>query len=310
VLFRSRALRFEPAWVLLSGATAVLGWSAIVAVAVLGAPSPPITWDYVTALRSTQVHWPSEGDRLLALALLTGTLALALSRARRLLERSVAQQHAVADLSLFFDAAVARRITAAQTELRPGHGELRDATVLFLDLRGFTEASARLDPDALIGLLGEYQALAVGIVQGHGGSIDKYLGDGILASFGAVTPRATHAADALRAVDEIFRAVDAWRARRAAGGLPAPDVGAALATGRVLFGIVGDGQRLEYTVIGDAVNLAAKLEKHNKREGTRALAPAQAHALARAQGYPEDKPLRPLRTVAGVAAPLDLVVLA
>jgi adenylate cyclase len=162
----------------------------------------------------------------------------------------------------------------------------------------------------VIALLGEYQRLVVPIVRHHGGSIDKYLGDGILASFGAVALDAACAAQALRAVDEIVQAVDAWRAQRRAAGLAAPDVGAGLATGEVVFGIVGDGQRLEYTVIGDAVNLAAKLEKHNKAQGTRALATREAYELARAQGYAVGKAVCPAAVVGGVAGSVDLVVLA
>ncbi len=309
VLIGLRALRFEPVWVVVSGLTAALGWTTLVALAVLTAPTSPITWDLVTALRSTQIHLGGEFDRVLAVLVLTAMLALALTRARRLLESAVAQQRAVADLSLFFDDQVARRITGSEADVMAGQGEQRDAAVLFLDLRGFTAASMQLTPTALIALLGEYQQLAVPIVRRHGGSIDKFLGDGILASFGAVAPDPAYAANALRAVDAIMAAVDGWRARRLAAGQSAPDVGAGLATGPVVFGIVGDGQRLEYTVIGDAVNLAAKLEKHNKAEQTRALTNRQSYELARAQGYGGDKPTLPARQVAGVGAPVDLVVL-
>jgi adenylate cyclase len=310
VLVGLRALRFEPLWVAVSGATALLGWLALLGAALWRAPSNPLTWDYVTSLRSLQIHLGGELDRLLALAVFTATLALALARARALLGRSLAQQRAAADLSLFFDDAVARRITGSEVELMAGQGEQREAAILFLDLRGFTPAAAQLGPQGVIALLGEYQRLVVPIVRRHGGSIDKYLGDGVLASFGAVQPDAAYAAQALRAVDDIVAAVDGWRERRRQAGLAAPDVGAGLATGEVVSGIVGDGLRLEYTVIGDAVNLAAKLEKHNKAHGTRALATRQAYELARAQGYARAKPLCPGAAVAGVAGPADLVVLA
>jgi adenylate cyclase len=309
VLIALRALRFEPVWVAVSGLTAAIGWTLLVLFAVQRAPENPITWDYVTSLRSIQIHVGGELDKVLAVLVVTGVLALAIARARHLLERAVARHRAAADLSRFFDDTVARRITASEADVMAGQGEQRDAAILFLDMRGFTEASMRLAPGELIALLGEYQRLAVPIVKRHGGSIDKFLGDGILASFGAVAPDPAHAANALRAVDEIVVAVDAWRTRRRHAGLVAPDVGGGLATGPVVFGIIGDTTRLEYTVIGDAVNLAAKLEKHNKVEKTRAITTRVAYELAVLQGYAGSKSLREKRAVGGVSGSLDLAVL-
>src|SRR5574338_199677 len=280
VLIGLRALRFEPLWVILSGLTAAVGWAAMLAYAVLAAPTNPVTWDYVTSLRSTQIHFGGEFDKLMAIVVVTLVLALALARARRLLAQAVSGQQAAADLSLFFD------------------------------MRGFTQAAATLTPTELIALLGEYQALVVPIVKTHGGSIDKFMGDGILASFGAVAPDPRYAANALEAVDAVMAAADDWRERRTADGLAAPDVGAGLATGEVVFGIIGVDKRLEYTVIGDAVNLAAKLEKHNKAESTRGLTTAATYALAASQGYGGRKEILAWRAVGGVAERLDLAVIA
>jgi adenylate cyclase len=160
-------------------------------------------------------------------------------------------------------------------------------------------------------LLSEYQSRVVAAVTGHGGSIDKFMGDGILASFGATRPSASFAADALRALDALLASTAAWVEERCARGAPAPQVGAAVATGPVMFGTIGDASRLEYTVIGEPVNLAAKLEKHTKAEGVRALCPARTYELARDQGYLADRPHRAAvrRAVAGVEEQLDLVLL-
>src|SRR5574338_86022 len=261
VLIGLRALRFEPLWVILSGLTAAVGWAAMLAYAVLAAPTNPVTWDYVTSLRSTQIHFGGEFDKLMAIVVVTLVLALALARARRLLAQAVSGQQAAADLSLFFDDSVARRITQSEAEVMAGQGELRDAAIVFFDMRGFTQAAATLTPTELIALLGEYQALVVPIVKTHGGIIDKFMGDG-------------------------------------------------LATGEVVFGIIGVDKRLEYTVIGDAVNLAAKLEKHNKAEATRGLTTAATYALAASQGYGGRKEILAWRAVGGVAERLDLAVIA
>jgi adenylate cyclase len=133
-----------------------------------------------------------------------------------------------------------------------------------------------------------------------------------MATFSASPTRETHAADALACVAEILDAAESWSARRAAQGLPVRAVNAAVASGRVLFGAVGEKDRLEYTVIGDAVNLAAKLEKHNSVLGSRAVTTAVTFAEAQRQGYrPAREPRHvPQARVEGVSQPVDLAVLA
>ncbi|MHB9835550.1 adenylate/guanylate cyclase domain-containing protein [Paraburkholderia terrae] len=308
ILIALRTLRFEPVWVVLSGLTAAAGWLVLLAYALTHGQGNPVTWDYVTSLRSTQIHLGGEFDKLLAILLTTAVLALALTRARSFVVKSVSGQQAVVDLSMFFDDPVADRITRSEFTDVHGQAEVRDATIVFFDMRGFTEASRSLSVADVIVLLREYQRLIVPVIRKHGGSIDKFLGDGILASFGAVAPDVKHAANALRAVDAALHAVDGWRAARLQCGRRTPDVGAGIASGPVLFGIVGDGKRLEYTVIGDAVNLAAKLEKHNKVERTRATAPHATYAHAVSQGYAVSRPTRSARSVVGVTGEVDLVV--
>jgi adenylate cyclase len=126
----------------------------------------------------------------------------------------------------------------------------------------------------------------------------------------AVSP--TAAADAMRAADAVIEAADQWTAERRAKGLAPTSIGLAVSAGEVVFGAVGDGERLEFTVIGDAVNFTAKLEKHNKDEKTRALTDGRTYALAESQGYISHRPRerRRARQIAGVAESVDIVVLA
>lgn len=313
ILIALRSLRFEARYVLVTGAAAAVGWLFLLAYALWADPGEAmITRDYRVYMTSYSVLLGAELDKVISIGIVTSILAVALQRARRLLVSGIADGVALGDLSRFFSPEVAERIRGSRCGVFSGIGERRHAAVLTVDLRGFTKLSRELEPDQLIGLLGEYQSLVVPIVQNHGGSIDKYLGDGILASFGATKPSSTAAADACRAVDDLLAGVEAWRADRLARNLPAPSVGAAMVAGEVVFGVVGHDSRLEYTVIGDVVNLAAKLEKHNKEEGAMALTTFETFTLAQGQGYiaGEGQELRRARRVDGVAEPLDLMVLA
>jgi adenylate cyclase len=307
-----RALRFEARFVIFAGVAAAIGWVILALYALDGRGGPPnVTTDFIEHLTSNAFLIQAEADKVLAILLTTAILAVAIARARNLLVRSVSEGAAARDLARFFDPGVADRIRSAAMAVRAGEGELRDVAILSVDLRGFTRLSVEMAPDAVMKLLQDYQGRVCPAITRNGGSIDKFLGDGILASFGAVAASATGAADALRAADAVAAAAADWAAERRAAGLPPLSVGLAVSSGRVVFGAVGDGDRLEFTVIGDAVNLAAKLEKHNKDEKCRGLTDARTWQLARQQGYvsPVEREVRPRRAVAGVVEPVDLVVL-
>ena len=302
-----RALRFEARYVLLAGGVAALGWLAMVGYAVSDGSS--VTRNYVQDLTSNSVLLGAEFDKVVSILVVTGILAVALTRARGLLERAVAEGVAAQDLSRFFAPEVARRIRLSEQAIQAGEGQVRDAAVLFLDIRGFTSIAASMPPSAVMRLLAEYQARLVPLIRAQGGSIDKFLGDGILASFGAATPSATYAADGLRALQAAIGAVAAWNDERAHAGKTSVVVNGAVACGRILFGALGDATQLEYTVIGDTVNLAAKLEKHNKAAGAAALTTAECYDLACRQGFQGGgRPLNGER-VAGLDTPVDLVAL-
>jgi adenylate cyclase len=308
-----RALRFEVRFVLFTGFMAIMGWIALVLYVLSGkgGPEDVRTDDFVEYMTSNLLLLHAETDKIIAILLTTVVLALAIARARHLLERAVTEGAAARDLSRFFDPGVADRIRSAHISIRAGEGELRDTTILAVDLRGFTQLSTELAPADVMKVLQDYQARICPLIVGNGGSIDKFLGDGILASFGAVTPSATSAADALGAADAVIEAADLWAEERRAAGLAPLAIGLALAAGRVVFGAVGDGERLEFTVIGDAVNFTAKLEKHNKEEQTRALTDSKTYALAERQGYtpPTVRERRLGRRVGGVPELVDIVVL-
>ena len=271
-------------YVLFAGAVAAIGWTTMVAYAV-ATEGADITRNYVQYLTSNSILLGAEFDKIVSILMVTAVLAVSIGRGRGLLERAVAEGAAARDLSRFLAPEVAQQIRISEHHIQPGHGEIREAAVLFLDIRGFTPRAAALPPTEVMRLLANYQSRAAAAVRRHGGSIDKFLGDGILVTFGAAEPSGTYAADALSAADAVVAAIDAWNAERIEAGLPVVVVNGAVTCGPVLFGAVGDDSRLEYTVIGDPVNLAAKLEKHNKTLGTVALTTESCHRLAREQGY-------------------------
>lgn len=326
ILIALRTLRFEPIMVILTGVTAAIGWVIAVIYAVAheqtctsmelmealaGADSCGFTHMFSEYTTSYHILLGAELDKIVSIIMVTIILAIALVRARKLLIRAATEHQAAAELSRFFAPEIAGRIRETDAEIEPGDAELRESAIMMTDLRGFTPLTEERSPKEVMKLLSDYQSLVVAAISGEGGSVDKFMGDGILASFGAASPSDTPAAQALRAADRILEATQDWRRKRRAAGLPAPAVGLALTTGKVMFGAIGDASRLEYTVIGDPVNLSAKLEKHTKAENVRALCPISTYVEAKHQGYrpAAKREERLARKVEGVKTEIDLVVL-
>jgi len=308
-----RALRFEVRYVVLAGIAAALGWLALIAYVMFADPHDTmITRDYVQYLTSNSILIGAEVDKIITILAVTTILAFAIHGARRMMTQAVTGSHAQENLSRFFAPEIARHISREGHAISAGEGEAREAAILNLDVRGFTKLASSASPQEVMSVLADYQRRMVPIIQRHGGAIDKFLGDGIMATFGATQPLENYAARAMEALEECMAAAATWSAAQAAAGRPPLTINGALASGRIIAGAVGDETRLEYTVIGDAVNLSAKLEKHNKVEGCRALALKETYDAACAQGYTPRAPHRALSgvSVGGVAAPVDLVAVA
>ena len=306
-----RALRFETRFVVAAGVVGALGWLAMVMYVVTVNPEDPmITRNYVTYMTSNSILLGAEFDKIISILIVTGILALALKRAHNLLVRAVTEQTAASELSRFFDESVATQIRGSDRLISAGEGVNRDAAILNVDVRGFTTMATNMDAGEVMSLLTEYQSRVVPIIQNHGGTIDKFMGDGIMATFGATAESDTASADALRAMDEIMTEVDGWAELDGENRLHGLKVNAAVATGSVAFGAVGDDKRLEYTVIGDAVNLSAKLEKHNKELGCRAVTTGSTFDAAVEEGYePAETAERSDSAVHGTDGTQQLVIL-
>ncbi len=154
------------------------------------------------------------------------------------------------------------------------HGNSHVATVLFSDIRRFTTLAEAMTPQDTVTMLNEYFTSMVEVVFAHGGMLDKYIGDAIMAVFGTALADTSDADNALMVATEMIRELVVFNERRQLAGLEAIEIGIGVATGEVLAGSLGSRRRLEYTVIGDNVNLAARLEGANKHYGTTILVAA------------------------------------
>ena len=306
VFITIRALRVDPRFVITQGVLAALGWAAIVALTVAEEGSGAITRSFVSYLTDNRVLIGAELDKILTLITVTFVLALALARSRRTLVQAVREGVASREMRRYFGAGVADAITMRDTAAMAGEAEGRDAAILMLDLRGFSRFAEANSPQDVVAALTAYHSLVVPIVEHHGGIVDKFLGDGVMATFGAVRPSPTAAADALNALCAIVAATPDWRTACAGRGLPTLPINGSAAAGRVVAATLGSEMRLEFTVIGAPANLAAKLEKHNKVVSTVALTTEATYALACAQGFDRDLPRLGPSVVAGVDEPLHL----
>jgi adenylate cyclase len=187
--------------------------------------------------------------------------ALTEERQKRMLRRA---------FQYYLHPTVVEQVSQHPELLRLG-GEAKDLTVMFSDIRGFSGIAEQLRPEALVQLLNEYLTAMTQLILDDQGLVDKYIGDAIMAVYGAPLSMPDHAYRACHTAVHMMTTLQGLQERWGAQGLPRIDIGIGINTGEMVVGNMGSALRFNYTVMGDAVNLASRLEGANKTYGTRII---------------------------------------
>lgn len=215
---------------------------------------------------------PPNAIRLLMVLAVGFVLVLAAVQGRRLLERAVRETATRMSLTRYLPRELAPILSDdGFQDLRSGRRIL--AGLLFVDIRGSTALGASMDPAALARFITAFRRRVGRAASEHGGVVDKFIGDGALVVFGVPNPDPTDAARALACARTLVSVVDRWNEKR--GFDPPVAVGIGVHFGEVFCGVVGEESRLEFTVLGDPVNIAARLEQATKALGEPILASAE-----------------------------------
>ncbi len=214
-------------------------------------------------------------DDLELISAVAAQTAIAVENARAH-ERLAREEVARANYSRFLPEYVVKQMLENPESFKLG-GVSQTITILFADIRGFTRISEHAPPEKIVSLLNRYFSAMTDIIFAHGGTLDKYLGDGLMALFGAPTATPDDASNALNAAVAMQRRLLGINRELREEGLPEIGVGMGLHTGEVIVGYIGSDRRSEYTAIGDTVNTSSRLES-NARGGEILISDATAQA--------------------------------
>ena len=268
VVMGSTILSYSPRLVIWNGIVTIAAWSAGVW-AIIALPETVTFMDFESPrpAEETRRIFLDENfvfvmgwvQQIVIYAIFTGIMALVVWRARRLVETQASTERERANLSRYFSPNLVDELAASDTPL--GAVRQQNVAVLFADIVGFTGMSEQRSPEQVIDLLRGFHGRMVEVVFAHGGTLDKYIGDAVMATFGTPQTGPHDATDALACAGAMADALAAWNLERVAAGDVPVEAGIGLQYGPAVLGDIGGAHRLEFAVIGDTVNVASRLER-------------------------------------------------
>ncbi|MEO0980772.1 MAG: adenylate/guanylate cyclase domain-containing protein [Pseudomonadota bacterium] len=294
----SMALSYKPALVIWTGLTAAGTWTiGYLWVATRPDAIPFTSGDVLDegmgaqaalakVLDPNAVGLARLSNQVVFLVLISVILTIVVVRSRALVRRQVAAEAQRAMLSRYFSPNIVREF--AEGRWQPDEPGNRPVAVLFADMVDFTSISEQLPPQDLIALLRAFHGRLAKVAFEQDGTIDKFIGDAVMVNFGTPRTRSDDAARALTCAAGMADAIRAWNAERQQAGEPPVGVGIGVHYGHAVVGNIGDAHKLEYTVLGDTVNVASRLEQLTRQTGTDVVVSNELIDAVRASGVDPD----------------------
>ncbi len=269
-IIASAVFYYRPVMLIWSGVCVAASWTLGTLWIAAQPDSRLFRWQEYRALSSQQqeiayflapdrVDLNGLGTQIIVFLLVAGCLALLVSRFQGLLIGHAEAERKRSNLTRYFSPNIVEELADADEPL--GEARSQNAAVLFADVIGFTRLAEMQSPEKVFELLRELLSLMAHQVFLHNGTLDKYLGDGVMATFGTPRNNGHEARDSLACARAILSDVAAWNHKREAEGQPPLEIGIGIHYGPVVLGNVGDESRLEFAVLGDTVNVASRFER-------------------------------------------------
>ena len=269
VFLAGAAFSYNPSLVLCTGISSMVVWR--LGVYLLASREDALTsndpaWLSADSMKDTIglllhpefIHLNMQNKKVFVVLLVTALLALVVARARRLVQNQVSIERARTNLARYFSPNLVDQLADQDQPL--GAVKKQPVAVLFADIQGFTSLSETMPPEDIVSLLRKFHERMETAIFAHSGTLDKYIGDGLMATFGTPMPGDNDATNALAAARRMLQELATLNQERDEWGEPPLMVGIGIHYGTVVQGDIGGGRRLEFTVLGDTVNVASRLE--------------------------------------------------